>query len=350
MPKKKNDIENIKEKSIIIRPLGKRGGFDSIHLALIALAVVLVLLVVSISYTKEIIIRNESASNCTYGSSNNTCIAPVSNSSEIRAEFARIVAAYADSNSSLSLLPYLANTSTITEQYLPSSRAWLAGIRGFNPATNQSFYFSVMINDTNNSEFTPLVEVQRPAKLTRDTLVSTGVIKLGGKYACTAQKPVQVYWFIDPYSPGALASMSELALLQERFNSSVNVTLKMLYTQSSVRIADQVGIANAQALSGYLYCASEQKNFIRFEENINAQYAGTYVSPQTLAITSNQTGLNYTEMSSCLASYPQTFERQNLLSSYYNITTSPIVVTNCDFMSLPQTASSAVCYSNSTIC
>ncbi len=350
MASKKSGIGNIKEKSIIIKPIGSRGGLDGIHLALIVLVIILVLLVVSISYTKEIIIRNESAANCTYGAANGTCMIPKSTAAGISSAFSRIIASYANSNSSLSLIPYLANTSTASEQYLPYSKAWLSRISGYNPATNQSFYFAAMINDTNNSKFIPFVEVTKPTNLTKNSVVSTGVVKLAGKYACTIQKPTQVLWFIDPYSPGAISSLSNAIAIEKRFNSSVNLTLKMLYTQASVKVANAYGLAEAQALSGYLFCASLQPNFSRFSEDLNSLYTGSYVSSQTLGIISNQTGLNYTAMSSCLNSYPQVFERQNLLSNYYNITTSPIVVTNCDYMSLPQTAEEAVCYSNSSLC
>ena len=350
MAKKKEDVSRIKEKSVIIRPISKNGGLDSIHLALIVLVIVLVLLVAAISYTKEIVIKNESVSNCTYGTVNGTCSSPISTSSQIKAAFESIIASYSTSDSSLSIVPYLSNTNTISVQYLPASKEWLAGISGFNPTTNQSFYFEALINDSDNSQFTPFIEIAKPANLSQNKLVSTGVIKLANKYSCLQTKPVQVFWFIDPYSPGSIASLSNMTALEKRFNSSVNVTMKMLYTQSSVGIAKQYGIANAQALSGYLFCASLQKNFSKFSENLNSIYTNSYVSPQTLASIANQTGLNNTQLSSCLANYPQVFERQNLLSSYYNITTSPAVVTNCEYESLPQTVQNAVCYANSSLC
>lgn len=350
MAKKKDDISRIKEESVIIRPIGKNGGLDSIHLALMVLVIVLVLLVAAISYTKEVIVRNETAPNCTYGSINGTCSSPISNASQIRAAFERIIASYSTSDSSLSVVPYLSNTSTISTQYLPDSKEWLAGISGYNPATNQSFYFGALINDSDSSKFTPFIEVAKPANLSQNKLVSTGVVKLANKYACTQQNPVQVFWFMDPYSPGAMASLPKATALEKRFNGSVNVTLRMLYTQASAGIARQYGITNAQALSGYLFCASLQPNFSKFTEDLNSTYTNSYVSPQTLAIIANQTGINDTQLLPCLANYPQVFERQNLLSNYYNITTSPSVVTNCEYESLPQTAQNAVCYANSSLC
>ncbi len=350
MAKKKETISNIKENSVIIRPIGKTGGLDAIHLALIVLVVVLVLLLASMAYTKEIIIKNVNATNCTYGSSNGACIVPKSNASQIKAVFESIIASYATSNSSLSVIPYLANTSTISEQYLPYSNSWLASITGYNAATNQSFNFKALINASDNSKFTPFIEVVSPKNLSQNRLVSTGVLKLANKYSCTQQSPVQVFWFLDPYSPGAISSLADATAIEKRFNSSVNVTLKMLYTQASVRVAQQYGIANAQALSGYLFCASLQPRFSKFTEDLNSVYTNSYVSPQTLAAIANQTGLDNASLSSCLANYPQVFERQNLLSSYYNITTSPSVVTNCEYESLPQTAQNAVCYANSSLC
>jgi hypothetical protein len=347
---KKQSIGNVKENSLIIRPIGKRGGLDSIHLALIVLVVVLVLLIASMAYNKEIIIRNESAINCTYGSFNGTCIVPKSNASQVKTAFERIIASYADSSSSLSIIPYIINKSTLTVNYMPGADEWLAKASGYNPSTNQSFNFTVLINDSNNSDFIPFVGVIRPSNLSQNRLVSTGVIKLAGKYSCTQQSPVQVFWFLDPYSPGAIQSLSNEMAIKKEFNSSVNVTLKMLYTQSSVNIAKQYGITNAQALAGYMFCASQQPEFNKFVENLQSVYSNSYVSPGTLAAIANQTGLNNATLSSCLANYPQVFERQNLLSNYYNITASPMVVTNCEYETIPQTVKNAVCYTNSSIC
>ena len=69
-----------------------------------------------------------------------------------------------------------------------------------------------------------------------------------------------------------------------------------------------------------------------------------------LSSIANASRLNNGDLNSCIASSTQTIDNQALLASYYNVTQTPTVHNNCQYLSLPQTAAAAACYSNKSLC
>ncbi|MDE1851791.1 MAG: hypothetical protein KGH69_03840 [Candidatus Micrarchaeota archaeon] len=347
---KKSKTADIKEPSIIVKPLSRFGGLDSIHMALVILVIVLVLLLLAIAYNRPVLVQNISPNgSCAYGAYNGTCISPNYNASQVKGIAERLLASYASMNSTLALIPYITNVSAIQAEYMPSARQWYVSVRASNPITNQSFNISAIIDDANGSVVMPFQETVNPTPLSQNQVVSAGVVKLYGKVPCLqANGTVPVYWFMDPYAPGALGSLANYTQLEHDYGSKVNMSLEILYSQYSQGIGGAHGQDNAAQLGKYLFCASSQQNFANFSGSL-AAFNG-YISPATLASIANISKLDTVRLNSCLASSQNPINSQALLAKYYNITSTPIAVADCQYMALPQTARNAICHSGSGIC
>ena len=333
----------IKEPSIIIKPLGRFGGLDSLHLTLVVLIVLLLALLLVVSYGKPILILP----------SNNTTSANSSalhTTQQIRALVERVLASYANVNSSLSLIPFITNVSSMQVSYLPASKSWYVHLAAKNIADNFAFSLAFAINDLNTSEVTPLIQAEMPSQISNNSVVSTGVVSIGGRYACINQKPTSVYWFIDPYAVGAVRSLLNASSIKELYGNNVNLTLKIVIGADTQRIGSQVGLFNALYLSKYVLCASQQSGFGAFASKLNSLYTGAYVSNDTLASIANQAGLNYTQLNSCISTSASQLNAQALLAQYYNITSTPIAVVDCRYLAIPQTVREALCYANPSLC
>ncbi|MEM0086948.1 MAG: hypothetical protein QW346_02825 [Candidatus Micrarchaeaceae archaeon] len=351
---KKQKNENAKEPELVVKKLGRFGYLDTIHISLIVLAAILVALLLVVSYSKPVVlIRNVTNStqplNCTYGLQNGKCVVPLHNVSEVEAQAERVLASYAYLNSSLSLLAYFSDIKNASYAYLPSEGSWLATIPATNPATGTRFMFYLLINGTTLNA-TPYLQTIMPSKIIPNRVVSQGVIAVNGKFACQSQYPLQVFWFIDPYAPGSIASLLNATSIQSRFGGKVNVSVKVLYGAYSSLIGSRFGQLNAEALSKYVLCASTQSNFSRFATNLYAAYSGSYMPNQTLMTIARESSLNITDLDSCIANSTTIMNRQALLAEYYNITSTPVDIVNCEYMTLPQTAVNGICYANSTLC
>ncbi|MCL5427789.1 MAG: hypothetical protein M1321_01255, partial [Candidatus Marsarchaeota archaeon] len=190
----------------------------------------------------------------------------------------------------------------------------------------------------------------KPSLTTQNYVKSYGVVMLQGKVACSTASPLQIYWFIDPYSPGSVRSLETMEGIQSRFPAGVQTRLEVLYTPYSQQIALSHGIGNTQAFGKYLFCASQQQNFSRFVNSVNSSYDGLYMSPQFLSTLANDSGLNRIALDSCIANSSVVIARQSVLAAYYNVTSTPMIVTNCQYQSIPQAEQYAMCAANSTFC
>lgn len=343
--------KKIKEPSIIIRPIGRFGGLDSLHIMLAVVAVLLFLLLLFVSYGKSIIITaNNTTGNCLNGTSGVNCSVPIHNSSQIKLLAERVIASYANINSSLSLLPYISNVSGMNINYLPESKSWYVYLKDTNPADNFAFAVSFMINDTNTSKVTPLLQTAIPKQISDNNVVALGVVQLSGKYSCATKTSTQVYWFVDPYAFGAVKSLLNASEIEQTYGSKLNLTLKVILGSDSQKIGTSVGLFNAAYLSKYALCASEQRNFSVFASALNSVYNGSYVSQSVLASIANSSSLNYAQLSECINASSSVINTQSLLAQYYGVTQTPIAVVNCQYMALPQTVENALCFANSTLC
>ncbi len=336
--------KKVKEPSIVIRPLGRFGGLDNLHLMLMVLAVLLVALLLVVSYGKPILVL---PSNNTTSTSNTTA---THTAAQIKAIAERILASYATVNSSLSLIPFISNISSMRVSYLPDSGAWYVSLLAKNPVNNVIFSLAFMINDTNTSRITPLLQSARPSQISNNSVVSSGVVSLAGKYACSNSTPTHVYWFIDPYAPGSVQSLINASAIKRMYGGSVNLTVKIVIGASTQQVGSQVGLANALYLSKYALCASQQSGFSAFASNLNAAYAGAYMSQNALAGIASQSGLNATQLDACISASSSVLSTQALLAQYYNVTYTPVAVVDCHYLTIPQTAQEALCYANSTLC
>ena len=343
-------LENIKEPTILIRPITRLGGLDNIHVALIALVIILIALLLVISYSKPYSIRNATNGTCSVTALNGSCASPIHNATQIKQLTEQLLASYAFANSSLSVLPYYANVSKINASYSPESKSWFVIIPSTNPVSNSAYDLEVEISDTNTNVIVPFFQIPRPSTITKNKVVTQGVIQIANKATCVTKSPLQIYWFADPYSPGSMASLTNLLNTQSIYGNKVNATLRVLFGSSTQTIANQVGESNAQALGMYIVCASSDRAFNHFVYAVNSSYTGGYVSPNTLLSIAQTTGVNTSNLNNCLNTVATTITNQALFANYYNISSTPAIVTDCQYLSIPQTENKAICYANSTLC
>ncbi|MEM3781351.1 MAG: hypothetical protein QXT43_00110 [Candidatus Micrarchaeaceae archaeon] len=329
------------EPRIIVKPLGRFGGLDNIHVALIVVVALLIALLLVVSYSKPVIIKQ----------SNNTTIAkPAHSGAEALAQVQRLLASYGTANSSLSLLPYIAEVQNYSLAYVASENEWLVTVPAVNPATGTRFVLGFLVNDTNISKIVPFIQTVTPSPISNNSVAYQGVVKLYNKYQCSTQRPLQLYWFIDPYEPGAIRSLLNASELESQFNGNISIGIKILNTQATQNIAKDYGIANAQLLGKFIFCASNQSDFSGFVNYLNSEYTGSFMGLGELSNIANESGLNYSSLIECVNNSQTTLNDQALLAQYYNITQTPSVVVNCEYLTIPETARNAICYANSTIC
>ncbi len=356
MPKK-NKNEDV---DVVIRPITRSGGLDNIHIALIALVIILIALLFVISGSSKIMIVNSTNTTTTiytgilasnYTCTNGKCSQPMHSISQVRNYTEQVLASYSYVNGSISLISYFSDIANATYSYVPKDGRWYVTVPEINPSTGTKFDYSLVIHDSNLSIDYASVETVKPSQVVRNKVVAQGVISVNNKLTCSIQNPVQISWFMDPYAPGAVSSLNNVTALENKFGGSVNLTIKILFRGSTAQIANQSGsLFNAQELGKYILCASEQSNFARFRLNLESAYGGSYLSQPILQSISNSSRLNITQLNSCISNSTPLLNRQSLLAQYYNITTTPVAVVNCKYLALPQTAIQAVCYNNSSTC
>jgi hypothetical protein len=343
--------KRIKEPSILVKPVSQFGGLDNIHVALLVLVVILILTIVAISsHTHITLVNVTQGQNCSYGSINGTCATAVHNETQIKSYVERILASYANINGSLSILPFISNVSQINASFIPSLRQWYVSVPYTVPTTSNTYILSYMINDRNLNLSGSFVQNPPPPQISNNHVVTTGVIQLSQKTSCSINGIIPVYWFTDPYAPGALSSLVNETNLQKSFGSKVNITLKVLFTQYSAAMASKYGINNTLNMQKYLLCGSLQKNFSKFVSALNSTNNGLYLPTAVLRDIALQSGLNMSSLDSCISNSQQAIDAQAVLAKYYNITSSSSVITDCQYLSVPQTARNAICYANKTLC
>ena len=347
-----------KELEIVIRPIGKFGGLDNIHIALIALVAILVMLMAIISYSKPQVLVSSNVSNATCSSFCANQIAslsikPLHTQGEVINYTERVLATYnfINMNSSLgTYLPFYSNVSMINASYSPSSGEWYVVVPIKNPISNSTFYASFEIYDKNLTLARSYIQTISPNKILSYQVVYPGVIAIPGKFACNVASPIQVFWFIDPYAPGSIYSLEQILKLENEFGSNINVSVKILFGAYTDLIGSRYGVFNSQELGKYILCASQQKNFSSFVINLNALYSSNYMNNQTLYTIAKYSGLDMPMLNSCILNSTTLINRQTLLAEYYNITATPAVIVNCKYLTLPQTVANGVCFTNETLC
>ncbi|MGC9099360.1 MAG: DsbA family protein [Candidatus Micrarchaeia archaeon] len=344
-----------KEPQIVIRPIGKLGGLDNIHIALIVLVAILVTLLAIISYSKPTLIINQTNSTSCSGYCANeiNMSKPIHNVGEVLNYTEKVLASYNFINANTSLgvyLPFYSNITSVKASYAPSSKEWFVNVPIIDPITNKTFYASFVIYDSNLTLARAYLQTVSPSRILNYQVVYPGVIDMPGKFACSPEQPVKLFWFIDPYAPGSIYSLEYITKLEQEFGGNINVSVKVLFGAYTSLIASRYGEANAEWLGKYILCASQQGNFSNFITNLNSLYANNYMSNQTLYTIAKFSKLNMNALSACMLNSTTLINRQTLLAEYYNITATPFVVVNCKYLTLPETASNGICFTNSTLC
>ncbi|MGC8479339.1 MAG: hypothetical protein ACP5M9_01580 [Candidatus Micrarchaeia archaeon] len=348
---KKNMNNKKSEPNLIIKPIGKLGGLDGIHVLLILLLIVALALLLYTSYAKQsiLIITNQSTNQtfnntqCQYGVYKNSCVTPVHNATQIKKIFENLLASYTTVNNQDSLIPFISNTSQIKEYYSPLTKTWVVTVIDKDILTNSTFLFSAIINDTNTSKIIPSIQTVLPSLKSKNLVTGNGYIDLTNKTSCITENTTPVYWFIDPYSPGSINSLSYYEQIQKSFNKSISPDLYILYTQYSQEIANEYGLHNATMMGKYLFCASKQPNFDEFASTLNSSYQNLYISTSELNSIAKNSDLNITQLSSCISTAGTAINRQAIVANYYNVTASPFVVIGCKYQTIPQMAYQAIC-------
>jgi hypothetical protein len=325
----------------LIKPVSKRFGLDYLHISLIILVIVLVALAFSFSNFKPSIL----AHNCQYGVVNNTCATPKYNSSEAISAAERILAGYSTINSSLSLLPYYSLVNQSRAYYLLNGSEWLVVIPYINPYTKEVVNTSMILYASNLTLAEPFMQMIGPILKTQNRVISPGTIDLSGKTACANKTPIPVYYITDPYAPGALRDIGAGINASSRFGSSINVSYMFIFAGYSVPFYSTYGANTTQALGEYLACASAQPRFPAFVANLSKVYFGNPISNTTLYSVAVGSGLDMGSFSACMDNVSLKLDYQSKLAQYYNITTAaPAFVTNCKYLSIPETLNETISY------
>ena len=341
------------EPRIMIKPIGKYGGLDNIHVALLVLASILIAIVLALAYAKPVaIVAVPNASlNCTYGSYNGTCVLPVHNATQVRLIAEHALASYAIINSSLYVIAYYANVSAMDVSYIPTLGEWYVTLPIANNSVTGHIDYALTIDDRTGKVIGSYFRSFTPGEA-NNTVVAQGVMEIS-KGAYCGGTPTKAQWFIDPYAPGSVLSLEVLANIENKFGSNVNASIDLLESQYTTSIEAVQGTSNTLALGQYIFCAQKQgtATFTKFAQTLNAAYGNVYIPMSVLDTVANDSGVNMTRLNSCIGNLTSTtYTAQTLLALHYGIIQTPNVVTDCNYLSTPATESSALCYVNSTLC
>lgn len=329
-----------KEPLMIVRPAVRRWGLDYLHVSLIILVIILIAFAFALSAFKP----GPVYANCPAGIVNGTCVGPSHTSAEALAAGESVLAAYAPVNTSLSLLAYYSSPNEGNASYMANTSEWLVQIPYLNPFSGGKNELTMLLYDSNLSLVRPFLQTAAPGQPTKNRVVSLGVVQLSGKSLCTSKTPVPVYGIIDPYAPGATSSMFTGINASKTYGSSINMSYKIVFTGYAVDKYASYGINETQELGAYVWCASGQPQFKAFLENYSLVFDGNPLSSLTLYQTAQGSGLNMSQLGSCLNNAPSALIAQSKLAQFYNITTTPTFVINCKYATIPQTLSDAIPY------
>ena len=333
-----------KEPVFIVKPALKNYGLDYLHITLIALVIILVSVAFALSTFKQGVV----VTNCQYGSnSTGNCNATVHNSTQALGAAERYLAAYSNVNTSLSLIPYYALVNRSQVSYLPQSKKWLVIVPYIDPlAKNTIFNISLLLYDSNLSLAGSFQQTLSPAIPTNNSVVALGTVNLYGEAACKTSTPIPVYVITDPYAPGVINALNTTINAAKQYGNKINVTYYFIFSGYSINYYKGYGLAQTQALGMYMDCASrQQEKFPQFLSNLSIAYSGAPLDNQTLYQIELGSGLNTTVFSGCMQNVTRTLNIQAQFASLYHIISTPSVIVNCRYSTLPQTLDDALNYS-----
>ncbi len=316
------------------------GGLDYLHISLIALVAVLVGLAYALAYFQPgIEVRA-----CQYGVVNSTCVTPLHNSTEALTAVGRVLAGYADFNSSLSLLSYYSYFNRTKLSYSANTSEWIAIVPYRNPFLGNETLNATFVLNGNLTLRQAFISMAAPRSQSRDGVVSFGTVALSGKVLCKYSKPLPVYFIADPYVPGFIDSIREALGLSSKLSGTVNMSYYFIASRYAESKYSGFSASETQGLVRYLACASSQRNFKAFVSNLSIGYTGNPLPNSTLREMVLGSGLNTTSFFSCLANADSTLSAQAALVSFYRVSTVPSYIVDCRYSSIPGVVESAINY------
>ncbi len=349
-------MRGAKEPVFVIKPAFKRFGLDNLHIALIALVIILVALAFALSTFK----LGPIVYNCPYGVINTTnqssqlnCITPKYNQSQALSAAESIIASYGSVNSSEAILPYYSLVNEANISYINRTNEWLVSIPYVLPASygssNGPYGISLLLSGDNLSLISAYLLTHKPASYTTDKTIALGVVDVNTATPATSKPPFPVYAIVDPYEPGAISSLFTAVNASKLYGNRINMSYKFIYTpEYGERFYSSVGINDTQLLGYYLFCGANQRNFYGFLKNLSIEYIGTPLSNLTLYETAVGSGLNVSSLNACFGpaynNATQKLDAQVYLVDYYGITQTPAFLVNDKYLTLPQTLNEAINY------
>jgi len=303
MVKKKAEKEFVK----IVKASEK--GFDYLHFSLMFLVLVLIALIFFLASNQKIYIQQQA----------------LHSKEEILNFSSRIIASYLNSN--YSFIPF----SSSLPQASFFNGTWIV-------EANVSKEKLIIIIDDKNLSIKNIYFATSIPKVSVGNLkiVANGVIELN------YPKCNETFWFIDPYSINSLTTLNY---------SNPQTKFVFIFTKDSLILMNNptYGINRTQLLTRYLYCAYKQGKLIKFVDSLKS--LGIVISPRAFPVheeilksASSLASLNFSQLNSCLNSSTQALNVQATLAKFYNITSSPVVLVDCKYLTIPQHVSDALAY------
>jgi hypothetical protein len=344
---KKSKISS-KEPVFIIRPANKNLGLDYLHITLIALVIILVAVAFALTTFKQGTI----ITNCQFGSNSNaTCNSTIHTSAQALSAAERQLAAYSNVNTSLSLIPYYALVNQSKVSYLVETKQWIVTIPYIDPLVkNEVFNVSLLLYDSNLTLASAYLQTLKPGIPTNNSVVALGAVNIAGEAQCKTTTPIPVYVVTDPYSPGTISTINSTIHTAQLYGNKINVSYFFIFGGYSQQFYSSFGIPQTQLLGQYMECASRQPDkFPAFLSNLSIVYTGRPLENETLSQVEVGSGLNASKFGDCMDNVTTTLDIQSQFAKLYNIVSTPTIIVNCRYSTIPQSINYAINYSLSNL-
>jgi len=337
-----------KEPVFLVKPAFKNFGLDYLHITLIALVIILIALSFALSAFKQGVV----ISNCQLGtSSTGACNTTVHNSTQVLAAAERYLASYSNVNTSLQLIPYYSLVNRSKVSYLVQTKQWLVVVPYIDPfASNTIFNVSLLMYDSNLSLAGSFLQTISPTVPTNDSVAALGTVSLYSESACKTSIPIPVYVVTDPYAPGMLNALNTSIEAAKAYGSKINVTYFFIFSGYSIPYYSSYGAPQTQLMGQYLSCASRQPaSFHDFVSNLSTAYSGRPLNNQTLYQIVQGSGLNQSQFGGCMQNVTTRLNIEAQFANLYHIISTPTIIVNCRYSTIPQTLNYAINYSISKL-
>ncbi len=344
--KKKNQPKVVIKKAapaFIVKPATRGGGLDYLHITLILLVLILIGIALALSRFTSVKLVN-----CEYGIVNGTCASQSYNTSAALMSAKRIIAGYAASNTSLSLIPYYTIPSEYNAIYIQSSKTWFVYTPYIDPYTNQTVSMLLVLN-RNLSLNESLSQTIPPPYTSNDYAVANGTVKLAGHVASATSKPIPVNLVIDPYSKGSVPAIKALINASKRYGNAITPEYDFIFTATAQSKYPSFGKVETQALAAYIFCASNQTGFQNFMNYTAVAFTGNPVPISSLNTIINQSDINYTYMRECVLNSAKPLYYQSLFAQFYNITETPEFIVNGEYETISTRLNASIEYALSGV-